>query len=76
MPTRSNINKYSSTEKQWQKDADAYKRLDKNEGVQLKSMTGAAEIEAKATTRVELEHGRLYGEQAKNMQLVADGGTL
>ena len=43
-------------EKRWQTDHAAYRRLVKN-GLQPKVLDGAAELEKRATTEVEVEHG-------------------
>jgi hypothetical protein len=44
----------NDTEKRWHKDMDAYRRLVRD-GVQPKGIDGAAEREARANTRVEVE---------------------
>ena len=44
---------------QWDRDTAAYTEL-KKQGIQPKSTTGAAELAKKATTRLEIERGRLY----------------
>jgi len=44
--------------KNWDKDMPAYKRLRKN-GIQPKSIDGAAKLEARATSKQQIETGRL-----------------
>ena len=45
-------------EKRWNRDMPAYKRLRKN-GLQPKSVDGAAKLESQATTKQQIETGRL-----------------
>lgn len=72
-PSRSNVSRYAKTEAQWQADEAAYRRLAKD-GHELSIADGAAEIEKRATQPIELEHGKVYGEQrAAKMQRVANG---
>jgi len=66
------MSKHNATYKQWEADGDAYFRLAKD-GYELPNLDGAAEIEKKATTKIELEHGKLYGKQATTMQRMNDG---
>lgn len=51
-------------EKNWEKDIPAAKRLFK-QGVEIKSVDGAAEMEAKATTKLEMESGQLMNKKQK-----------
>lgn len=44
--------------KNWDKDMPAYKRLRKN-GIQPKSIDGAAKLESRATSKQQIETGRL-----------------
>ena len=56
LPTRQDV-RYSSTdqlEKNWQKDIPAYKRL-VADGLQPEQVDGCADLEAKATTKEEIE---------------------
>lgn len=53
-----------ATEKRWHKDHDAFRRLVR-EGHDPGRLEGAAEIEAKATTKYEIEKGRLVPEPVK-----------
>ena len=62
------------TEKRWAKENEAFKRLAK-EGYTLPRLTGADQIEKKATTEIELKHGKLYGASAAVMER-ADKGDL
>lgn len=48
----------NKTERGWNKDMPAYKRLRQN-GLQPRSIDGAAEIERRATTKEQVETGRL-----------------
>ena len=50
------VAKINTTEKGWQKDMPAYKRLRQN-GLQPKSIDGAAEIEKKAKHEWQVETG-------------------
>lgn len=75
MPTRSRAANLQKTEDQWEADGAAYKRLDQ-QGYQLQKLDGAADLEKKATTQVELQHGKLYGKNAKLMQAAANGDLL
>lgn len=70
-------------ERQLDKDRPAYKRM-RDEGLQPKSLKGAAEIEKRATTRFEVESGRILPEplakrmdaaQAEAKQVIASGGV-
>lgn len=54
-------------EKRWQKDMPAYKRL-RQQGLQPKTIDGAARLEAEAETRFEVESGQLLPGQAKNIE--------
>ncbi len=51
-----NVESINSTERNWQKDMPAYKRLRK-EGLQPKSIDGAANVEKKAEHRWQVETG-------------------
>jgi len=48
----------NKTERGWQKDMPAYKRLRKN-GLQPRQIDGCAEIERRATTAEQVETGRI-----------------
>ncbi len=48
----------NKTERGWQKDMPAYKRLRKN-GLQPRQIDGCAEIERRATTAEQVETGRV-----------------
>jgi len=48
----------NETEDRWHKDMPAYKRL-VQDGLQPPRIDGCAELEAKASTRVEVESGRV-----------------
>jgi hypothetical protein len=59
MPTRRpEANATNAKEARWHQDMPAYKRLRKN-GVQPKSIDGAARIEAHANEQIEVETGLL-----------------
>lgn len=51
-----NVEAINSTERNWQKDMPAYKRL-RQEGLQPKSIDGAARIESRATEKWQVETG-------------------
>ena len=51
-----NVEKINATERNWQKDMPAYKRLRK-EGLQPKRIDGAAEVEKKAEHKWQVETG-------------------
>lgn len=60
MPTRSpNVAQTAATEREMTKDLGAYKRLRKN-NLQPKGVNGAAAMEQAASTRFEIESGRLH----------------
>jgi len=57
MPGRKSAShQINETEKRWHKDMDAYKRL-RNDGLQPKTIDGAANVEAKATEKYQVETG-------------------
>jgi hypothetical protein len=51
-----NVASINSTERNWQKDMPAYKRL-RSEGLQPKSIDGAARIESRANEKWQVESG-------------------
>lgn len=51
-----NVDSINKTERNWQKDMPAYKRL-RNEGLQPKRIDGAAEVEKKAEHKWQVETG-------------------
>ena len=59
----------NQTDKNWSKDHDAYRRLRLN-GIQPMRIDGSAQLEAKASTQREIEHGYLYTspEQKKSVE--------
>lgn len=48
----------NATERRWDKDMDAYKRL-RQDGLQPRKIDGSARIEAKAETRFQVESGHV-----------------
>ena len=55
MPTRKGaVNRIADTEKRWAKDHDAYRRLSRD-GLDPQSLDGAADLEARAESRHEIE---------------------
>lgn len=64
MPTRSEAAKVEKETEKMHKDVAAYKRLRKD-GVQPKSIKGAAELERRAGSRWEIETGHNLGGDAK-----------
>lgn len=64
MPTRSEAASIEKNTEKMHKDAAAYKRLRKD-GVQPKSVRGAAELESRAGSRWEIETGMNLGGNAK-----------
>lgn len=60
-------NAVDAREKRWAKDMPAYKRL-RQQGIQPKTIDGAARLEAEAETRFEIESGQLLPGQAKNIE--------
>lgn len=58
----------SQMEAQWQRDGDAYQRL-KQQGYEPAVLDGAAVLEAKATTRYEIESGQLMTDNRMKSQL-------
>lgn len=60
-PTRASAHLFASKaeEKRLETDVPAYKRLRAN-GYQPKGVNGSAELEARATTRFEIESGNIY----------------
>ena len=70
MPTRHpGSQAVEDREKRWAKDMPAYKRL-RQQGLQPKTIDGAAHIEAKAETRFEVESGQVLPGQAKKLKLL------
>ena len=68
MPTRHpGSQAVEAREKRWEKDMPAYKRL-RQQGLQPKTIDGAAHIEAKAETRFEVESGQVLPGQAKKIE--------
>jgi len=63
-PTRSNAGVINFETKKSHADVAAYKRLRKD-GVQPKSVKGSAELEARATSKWEIETGQRLGGNAK-----------
>lgn len=77
-PTRKSGNdvKYNlETEKRWHRENDAFKRLAK-QGHVLPHLNGADKIESRATTELELKHGKLYGDKAPLMEKIAKDEAL
>lgn len=59
MPTRrSHAHQINETERRWDKDMDAYKRLRKD-GLQPKKIDGSAYVEARAKTEFQVESGHV-----------------
>jgi len=54
MPTRGQVARIASTEKAWDRDGEAYKRL-RRDGVQPYGIDGAAAVEVMANTKEEVE---------------------
>jgi putative FmdB family regulatory protein len=64
MPNRGRaVVSVDETERRWDRDHAAYKRLVRD-GCQPKALDGAADLEAKANSRLEIRRGRLYDNQA------------
>lgn len=64
-PTRSpNAARINATEKRWEKDHAAYRALRKD-GIQPKTSVGAAELQARAESKVEIESGTVLNKQQK-----------
>lgn len=74
VPTRSRSARaieINTTEKQWDKDIPAYKRLRAN-GYQPAHIDGAADMEARASTRFEIESGQIMEGKQKMIAEAAD----
>lgn len=54
-------------EKRWNKDMPAYRRL-RQQGLQPKSIDGAAELERDASTRFEIESGQAFRGKGKQVE--------
>lgn len=54
----------NATEKQWSADMDAYKRL-RRDGEQPDKIDGAAHLEARADSRIELQSGQVMTKQQR-----------
>jgi hypothetical protein len=65
--SRGDARSVRAREKRWQKDMPAYKRL-RQEGYQPPSIDGAAALERDATTKFEIESGRAYRGQEKQVR--------
>jgi len=75
MPSRGENSKVSNAyaaEKSWKDDMPAYRRL-RREGLQPRTIEGSAYLETKATDRLEIEDGKLYGDK---LSLVKDVKSL
>lgn len=69
MPSRSpEVAATKARDGRWQKDMPAYKRLRKD-GVQPKSIDGAADIEKRATVKAEVESGQVV-QRPKHLEKV------
>lgn len=77
MPSRNGPHSAYAIQKKedgWERDMPAYKRL-RDDGLQPKRIDGAAEIESKAETPIEVESGRVLTPiQRKQYAEVMDGG--
>jgi len=68
MPTRHPVSaSVEAREKRWAKDMPAYKRM-RQQGLQPKTIDGAADIELRAETRFEVESGQVLPGQAKKIE--------
>lgn len=65
------VKEVDDREKRWDKDMPAYKRLRK-QGLQPKTIDGAAHLEAKATTRFEIESGRVLEGETKRIETAVE----
>lgn len=65
--SRGDARAVKAREKRWDKDMPAYKRL-RQEGFQPPRIDGAAALERDATTRFEIESGRAYRGQEKQVK--------
>jgi hypothetical protein len=68
MPTRSDAGAQEAFTQQRHKDVAAYKRL-RADGLQPKSTTGAASLEARADSKWEVETGQMIGNASISRQL-------
>jgi hypothetical protein len=69
MPTRRpQVVETADTERRWDKDMPAYKRL-RDDNLQPRHIDGSAELEARATDSIEVNKGHVFG---KHLSLVKD----
>ena len=71
MPTSADgsLQRGLTEERRLQVDGDAYKRL-RADGYQPKSINGSAHLERHATTRFEIESGRVFSNQAQGREVL------
>lgn len=62
-----------ATERQWDKDGDAYKRL-RRDGLQPRDIDGCAALEAKANHPMEIAMGKTLHPRA--LDIAADAGVI
>lgn len=60
----------NAKDRNWSKDHDAYRRLRKG-GLQPGQIDGAAQLESRASTQREIEHGYLYKSDQERKQVEA-----
>jgi hypothetical protein len=65
--SRGDARSAKARDKRWEKDMPAYKRL-RQEGYQPPSIDGAAALERDASTKFEIESGRAYRGQEKQVK--------
>lgn len=65
--SRGDARSVKARDKRWEKDMPAYKRL-RQEGFQPPSIDGAAALERDASTKFEIESGRAYRGQEKQVK--------
>lgn len=68
---KESVKAVNNREARWNKDMPAYKRL-RQQGYQPKTIDGAAHIEAKATTRFEIESGQVLEGQTKKIEAAVE----
>lgn len=64
----------SMTESRWDKDMPAYKRLRQN-GLQPRSIDGCAELETRATSKLEVEMSHVF-ESKEDLQKAKEGMAM
>ena len=78
LPRGANVKAIDDTETSWDRDGSAYKALRKD-GYQPASIDGSAELAARVTDPIEIEHNSIYGQhvnKARDVQAELDESNI